>query len=162
LINNAGESAVGSLSDMNVWDSQLKNIFLSQVYTSNEFITFNISENIRKIINISSVYGFPEMGNPDYIQYSAAKAAVNNLTVNLAKKFAPKIHVNAVAPGYTLTPAWEGTSKEELSACENLTQIKRLTKPIEVASMVMALLSNDAITGEIIRVDGGLHLLNLK
>ena len=102
------------------------------------------------------------MSNPDFPQYSAAKAAVNSFTCNLAKKFAPHILVNAVAPGYTWTPPWEGVSKKELDACKNLTRIKRFVTPEEVAQVAVSLLENDAMTGEIIRVDGGLHLLNLR
>jgi len=102
------------------------------------------------------------MGDPAYPQYSAAKAAVNNFTMNLAKKYAPNILINAVAPGYTWTPAWEGTSEKEKKACVDRTKIGRFIKPEEVATAVIELLNNDAVTGEIIRVDGGLHLLNLE
>lgn len=162
LVNNAGEYADGGFDDLNVWEEQFKNIFMSQVYVSNAFIKNNNSKNLRKIVNISSVYGILEMGNPDAPHYSAAKAAVNSFTLNLAKKFAPNILVNAIAPGYTSTPAWDGTSQEEIKACGDLTKIKRLVKPEEIATVVVELLNNDAITGEIIRVDGGLHLLNLR
>jgi len=162
LVNCAGEATSGEFDDLQVWDHQLSNIFLSQVYTTNEFIKFCNSDALRKIVNISSVYGILEMGNPDFPQYSAAKAAVNSFTMNLAKKFAPSILVNAVAPGYTWTPAWEGTSEEEKKACENLTKIGRFIRPEEIATVVVELLNNDAITGEVIRVDGGLHLLNLR
>lgn len=162
LVNNAGDATSGEFDNLQIWDDQISNIFLSQVYTSNEFIKFNNPAILRKIVNISSVYGILEMGNPDFPQYSAAKAAVNSYTLNLAKKFAPKILVNAVAPGYTWTPAWESTSKEEIKACENLTKIGRFVKSEEIAAVVIELLNNDAITGEIIRVDGGLHLLKLR
>jgi NAD(P)-dependent dehydrogenase (short-subunit alcohol dehydrogenase family) len=160
LVNNAGEAHPGDLDDMKTWDSQIKNILLSQVYTSNEFIKFNNTNNLRKIVNISSIYGNLESGNSDYFQYSAAKAAVNSFTLNLAKKYAPNILVNAVAPGYTLTPAWKGTPKEEFIDLAEKTLIRRFVQPEEIATMVVELLSNNAITGEIIRVDGGLHLYN--
>ena len=162
LINNAGEYADGKFDDLEVWDFQLKNIFMSQVYVSNAFIKQGKSKNIRKIINISSVYGIGEMGNPDAPHYSAAKAAVNSFTMNLAKKYGPDILVNAIAPGYVWTPPWENTSKEELKACEDLTKIGRFIKSEEIASMAIELLNNDAITGEIIRIDGGLHLTYVR
>lgn len=162
LVNNAGEYADGKFDDLDVWDFQLKNIFMSQVYVSNAFIKYARSKNIRKIVNISSVYGIPEMGNPDAPQYSAAKAALGSFTMNLAKKYGPDILVNAIAPGYVWTPPWENTSKEELKACAELTKICRFIKSEEVATMAVELLNNDAITGEIIRVDGGLHLQNLR
>ncbi|KKR51386.1 MAG: 3-oxoacyl-(Acyl-carrier-protein) reductase [Candidatus Curtissbacteria bacterium GW2011_GWA1_40_16] len=161
LVNNAGEYADGKFDDLGVWEEQFKNIFMSQVYVSNAFIKQGKSKNIRKIVNISSVYGIGEMGNPDAPHYSAAKAAVSSFTMNLAKKYGPDIAVNAIAPGYVWTPPWESTSKEELKACEELTKIRRFIKPEEIATMVVEVLNNDAITGEVIRVDGGLHLLNL-
>ncbi|MBI4129894.1 SDR family oxidoreductase [Candidatus Roizmanbacteria bacterium] len=162
LVNNAGQATPGQFDDMQTWESQWNNIFMSQVQVTNEFIRSPHSNEIRKIVNISSVYGIPEMGNPDFPQYSAAKAAVNSFTCNLAKKLAPSVLVNAVAPGYTWTPPWEGTPQEELEACKNLTRIRRFVEPEEIAVTVVHLLQNDAITGEIIRVDGGLHLPNLR
>jgi len=161
LVNNAGEATPGEFDDYDVWEKVMQNIFMSQVYCSNEFLKQE-RKNLRKIVNISSVYGIADMGNPEFPHYSAAKAAINSFTCNLAKKYAPNVLVNAVAPGYTITPAWEGVSKEELKACEDLNKIKRFVNAEEVAQMVVAVLQNDAVTGEIIRVDGGLHLLNLR
>jgi len=158
LVNNAGEAKTGEFDDLDTWESQWSNIFMSQVYVTNAFIKSYRIKGIRKIVNISSIYAFPEMGNSDFPQYSAAKAAVNSFTCNLAKKLSPSILVNAVSPGYVWTPAWEGTSKEELDACKSLTKINRFIEPIEIATTVIELLQNDAITGEIIRIDGGLHL----
>src|SRR3989344_6282620 len=109
LVNNAGEATSGTFDDMTVWKSQWENIFMSQVYVTNEFLK-RPSKTLRKIVNISSIYGIADMSNPDFPQYSAAKAAVNSFTCNLAKKLAPHVLVNAVAPGYTWTPPWEGVS----------------------------------------------------
>lgn len=162
LVNNAGEAKPGDFDDLEIWQNQWENIFMSQVYVTNEFLKGNNSKDIRKIVNISSVYGINDMGNPDFPQYSAAKSAVNSFTCTLAKKYAPQVLVNAVVPGYTWTPPWEGTPKNEIKACEDLTRIKRFITPQEIAIAVVALLENDAITGELIRVDGGLHLLNVR
>ncbi len=148
LVNNAGEYADGGFDDLDVWEDQFRNIFMSQVYVSNAFIKNGKSKNLRKIVNISSVYGISEMGNPDAPQYSAAKAAVGSFTMNLAKRYGPNILVNAIAPGYVWTPPWEQTSKEELKACEDLTKIGRFIKSEEIANMAIELLNNDAITGE--------------
>jgi 3-oxoacyl-[acyl-carrier protein] reductase len=161
LVNNAGEAVNGKFNDYKLWHYQLSNIFLSQVYTSNEFIKFSTPKDLRKIVNISSVYGIFEMSNPNLPQYNAAKAAVNSFTVSLAKEYAPNILVNAVAPGFVWTKAWEGTAKEEKKLRESLTKINRFIEPQEIATMVLEILKNDAITGEIIRVDGGLHLLKV-
>lgn len=162
LVNNAGGYKGGELDNLELWESQFQNNLYSAVFTTNEFLKLKTVESIRKIVNIVSIFGIPNMGNPNGPQYSAAKAALGSFTLTLAKKVAPNILVNAVAPGYTMTPNWDGTSEEDLKYCRNQTRIKRFTKPEEIASMVMELLKNDAITGEIIRVDGGLHLTNLE
>ena len=161
LVNNAGEAVSGELGNFELWESQWKNIFMSQVYVTNEFLKRSNTKNLRKIVNISSVYGIFEMGNPNFPQYSAAKAAVSSFTLNLARSLAPSVLVNAVAPGWVWTPPWEGTSKEGKKKRTDLTKIKRFIEPKEIASVVVELLQNDAITGEIIRVDGGLHFPEL-
>lgn len=161
LVNNAGESPTGDLDDLEMWDREFKNNFFSAVYCTSEFLKQKNSSNVGKIVNISSVYGFWEMGSPDYLQYTTSKAALNSLTCCLAKDLAPKVLVNAVAPGYTMTPNWDGTSEDELKKAKELNRIKRFVKPEEIASMVMEIIRNDAITGEVIRVDGGLHLQDI-
>jgi len=159
LVNNAGNSMGGALDDYDMWEKQWKNIFMSQVIVTNEFVKMP-HKGQRKIVNISSIYAYPELGFEGFSQYNAAKAAVVSFTMSLAKKFTPEILVNSVAPGYTWTDPWEGTSKENLDAVKRLNRIGRFVKPEEIASAVLFLLSNDAITGEVIRVDGGLHLIH--
>ena len=161
LVNNAGESPTGNLDDLEIWDKEFKNNFFSAVYCISEFLKQRSSNDIGKIVNISSVYGFWEMGSPDYLQYTTSKAALSSLTCSLAKKLAPSVLVNAVAPGYTMTPGWDGLSEDELKKAKELNRIKRFVKPEEIASMVMEIIRNDAITGEVIRVDGGLHLQDI-
>lgn len=158
LINNAGEFQSGDFDDLKLWQSGFQNVFFSVVYVTKEFLKFTGSSNSRKIINISSIYSFLDMGTTNGFQYCAAKAAVNSLTANLAKKLAPSILVNAIAPGYTWTPNWEGASEKDIEIVKNLNRIKRYIAAEEIASMAIELLKNDAVTGEIIRVDGGLHL----
>lgn len=158
LVNNAGKYMAGKLDNYELWQSEFQNIFFTTLYVTNEFLQTKGSKGLRKIVNISSVYGFLNTGSPEGMQYCTAKTAINSLTVNLAKKLAPHILVNAVAPGYTLTPNWKGVSEEDKQMAANFTKIKRFITPEEIASVVVALLQNDAITGEIVRIDGGLHL----
>lgn len=162
LVNNAGKFVGGDFDDLEVWEGQWKNIFMSQVYVTNEFIKSSTSKKLRKIVNTSSVYGIGDMANPNAPAYSAAKAAIISFTKALAKKYAPNLLVNAVAPGFTTTPAWEGTSAEELKACADLNKTQRFVTAEEIATMVLEILKNDSMTGEVIRVDGGLHLLNVR
>jgi len=160
LINNAGESTPGEFDDLDNWDYQIKNNLMSCVLVTKEFLKVENS-NQRKIINISSIYGSGLGGNLDYMSYSAAKAAINNLTINLAKKYAPQIMVNAIMPGYTQTPPWGEMNKELEADLKKETKIGRFVYPYEIAHTVKYLLENDAITGQIITVDGGTLLKDL-
>jgi len=69
--------------------------------------------------------------------------------------------VNAVAPGYTWTPPWEGTSEKEKKQCYGATLIDRFITPEEVAHAVMFLAENDAMTGTILTIDGGLSMCDV-
>jgi len=111
-----------------------------------------------KILNISSEYADEWMGYKDSMAYSAAKAAVNNFTRTLAKKLAPYICVNAVSPGYVDTPMWQHTSDNEKKILGKDQLIERFINPEEVAEMAIAVIKNDAMTGEVVVIDGGLSL----
>jgi NAD(P)-dependent dehydrogenase (short-subunit alcohol dehydrogenase family) len=94
---------------------------------------------------------------PGFLTYYVAKAGVVALTEALALELAAdQILVNAIAPGPIVAP--EGTSDEEFAAVERATPLGRWGGEIEVAKAVIALLDNDFITGETIRVDGGRHV----
>lgn len=162
LVNNAGRCKSGTFDDLEMWKSQFEANFYSTLNTSNIFLKQTNNNKLRKIINISSIYGDLMMNQPDYPQYCAAKAAVSDLTIAMAKKLAPNVLVNAIAPGYTWTPPWEGSDPEELKACADNNKIKRFVNPIEIATVAVEILKNDAVAGEIIRVDGGLHLFDVK
>ena len=157
LVNNAGDARPGEIGDESVWDYEYKNILLSAVHMSHEFLSL-ASSDLRKIINVSSLYGNLYGGNPQYLQYSAFKAALANLTTTLSKFAAPKVIVNAVAPGYTETPAWAGASKEAIEACARATLIGRFVTPREVAHTVVFIAENDALVGQVLTIDGGTSL----
>ncbi len=77
---------------------------------SREFVRLNKSKKDKKIVNISSLYGIGDKSSKGFMSYGAAKAAMNNFTINLSKLVAPNILVNAIAPGYVKTPIWDGVS----------------------------------------------------
>lgn len=109
------------------------------------------------IVNISSIYGlFPEA---DELTYSISKAGVNAITQALAKELSPGIRVNAVAPGNTLTSMVP--DENTLNLIENKTLLKRSAQPNEIANTIAYLLSAQSsyITGSIIGVDGGYHVI---
>jgi 3-oxoacyl-[acyl-carrier protein] reductase len=111
-----------------------------------------------KIINISSVKGFSSTaGSP---AYAASKAAIINLTSSMAKEFAPRILVNAVAPGFTNTEMTENTMSDRIKKQISEIILKRLANPKEIAEVILFLASDKSsyITGQTIFVDGGYTL----
>lgn len=157
LVNNAGDARPGDITDHSVWEYEYKNIFLSAVLITGEFLRMRTPQ-LRKIINITSLYGNLHTGNPQYLQYSAFKAALANVTTTLSKSAAPKVVVNAVAPGYTETPAWAGASKESREAYAHATLIERFVRAEEVAHAVIFVAENDALVGQVLTLDGGTSL----
>jgi NAD(P)-dependent dehydrogenase (short-subunit alcohol dehydrogenase family) len=94
---------------------------------------------------------------PGFLTYYVAKAGVVALTEALALELASdQILVNAIAPGPIVAP--EGTTDEEFAAVERTTPLGRWGGELEIAKVVIALVDNDFITGETIRVDGGRHI----
>lgn len=114
-----------------------------------------------KIINISSVHAKLGYGRPSAIAYSAFKAATESYTKNLAKELAPKILVNAIAPGRVATPMWDNPDQKEQEELGRVHLIKRMIQPEEIAESVIFLAKNDAICGEVLTVDGGMSLVTL-
>jgi NAD(P)-dependent dehydrogenase (short-subunit alcohol dehydrogenase family) len=108
---------------------------------------------------IGSVNGLTGYGHE---AYSAAKAAVHNLTHNLAMRYGPSgVRFNAVAPGTIVTEAWKPRVQHDPGLLTRLSRhypLRRLGEPVDVAAAVSFLLSDDArwITGVVLPVDGGL------
>ncbi len=111
------------------------------------------------IVNLSSIYGI--VAAPNRTAYCATKAGVSMMTQCLAIEWAELgIRVNAVAPGYVLTPAIEtlsGQGKVDLAAVRKRTPQKRLAEPEEIADAVLYLCEDRSrhITGQTLAVDGG-------
>jgi 3-oxoacyl-[acyl-carrier protein] reductase len=110
------------------------------------------------IVNIASRFGF--LGDPDSLPYGASKAAVINLTKALAKRFAPHIRVNAVAPAYTETDMMAHVTPEYIAKFRQGTPLARVARPEDTAAAVAYLASDDAgfTTGATLLVDGGYTL----
>ena len=159
LVNNAGITRDGLMLRMKdedfdaVLDTNLKGAF--------NMIRACYSGFIRKksgrIINISSVSGI--MGNAGQANYSASKAGVIGLTKSVARELAAKgITCNAVAPGFIQTDMTENLGDN--NPLLNSIPLGRMGKPEDIAAAVAFLASDSAayITGEVLKVDGGLAI----
>jgi 3-oxoacyl-[acyl-carrier protein] reductase len=114
------------------------------------------------IVNISSVASI--LGTGSSIAYAASKAALDTMSFSLARALGPEIRVNIVAPGYVRTPWWvgvhgaEGAADLERKFAERA-PLKAAPEAEDVADAVVWLLENARrVTGEIIYVDGGMHI----
>ena len=156
LINNAGVSYVGLVTDMsdedwkNTIDTNLSSVF----YMCRAAIPHMLSEFSGKIINVSSVWG--ESGASMEVAYSASKGGLDAFTRSLAKELAPSgISVNAVACGLIDTDMNSRLSDEELAEVVSDIPADRIGKPAEVASVILSLAeSTNYLTGQVIKVDG--------
>lgn len=157
LINNAGISYVGLITDMSDedWNNTISTNLSSAFYCSRAAIPHMLSDYSGKIINISSVWG--QSGASMEVAYSASKGGLDAFTKALAKELAPSgISVNAVACGLIDTEMNSHLSDEELSDVVAEIPADRIGRPSEVASVVLSLAnSTNYLTGQIIKVDGG-------
>ena len=108
------------------------------------------------IVNLVDIYA--ENPLAEHPIYSMSKAALASMTKALARDLAPAVRVNGVAPGAILWPD-AGKEDEDQRAVIERTPLKRIGTPDDIASAVSWLLDAPFVTGEIVRVDGGRHLV---
>jgi len=94
--------------------------------------------------------------NPDFISYSASKAALKFCVAMLAQKFAPHVRINGVAPGLSY-PSYLQTSAD-FERASKYSLLDQQTNPVDVAKAVRFLLENQSVTGSHLIVDAGQHL----
>ena len=161
LVNNAGITRDGLLLTMKeadydaVLDTNLKGAY----NTIKHIVPHMLKKRSGRIINISSVAGL--MGNAGQVNYAAAKAGLVGLTKSAAKELAARsITCNAVAPGFIETDMTDALSERVQQALLEAIPLKRMGKAEDVASLVAFLAGPTAayITGEVVRVDGGLAM----
>ena len=157
LINNAGISHIGLLSDMSVsqWRRVMSTNLDSCFYTCRRAIPLMVHAKQGRIINISSVWG--QAGASMEAAYSASKGGVNSLTKALAKELAPSnIPVNAIACGVIDTDMNRCFAPEEMASLIEEIPADRIGRPEEVAALAGQLITAPAyMTGQIITIDGG-------
>lgn len=156
LVNNAGGFEPSDFLDSTVdhWRRMLDSNLLSAVFASLAFAR-QAGERGGKIINMTSIRGLDRGGRPGGIAYSSAKAAVASFTRSLAHELAPRIQVNAVAPGFTRTTAFDGVPSPVIDGFLNSTLLKRWLSPDEIADAFLYLAGADGITGEVLVIDAG-------
>lgn len=159
LINNAGITKDGLLLRMTEGD-------FDSVISTNLKGAFNMIKHVTpimlkqrsgSIINISSVVGI--IGNIGQANYCSAKAGLIGLTKACAIELGSRgITCNAIAPGFIETEMTQSLSEEVKAKMLNSTSLKRFGKPSDVAELAYFLSASSFITGEVIRIDGGMSV----
>lgn len=164
LVNNAGVTSF-------IKHDNLEGVGLedwNRIFSTNVIGTFQCARAAREallasgngeIVNVSSVAGIAGTGSS--IPYCASKAALNNMTVTLARVFAPTVRVNAVAPGF-ITTRWlqQGLGADAYVAAKKTTEdrvlLHRVCTPEDVAAAIVNVITGpDLMTGNIIPLEGG-------
>jgi len=158
LVNNVGHAFATPFEDLSE-ETMIRDL------KSNLLATVLCSKSVRgfmdegHIINTSSIRGFDYSGRTQLMGYCAGKAAVNSFTKNLAIEYAPKIYVNAIAPGFVWTEALSKSGDDLINKWLGSIPIKRFINPEELAEIYILLATSRIFTGTIITPDGGYTLL---
>lgn len=159
IVNNAGITKDTMLHKMteDQWDAviavNLKGVFLCGQAAAN----YMREQGSGVILNASSISGLT--GNMGQSNYTATKGGVIAMTMTWARELGPKgIRVNALAPGFTMTPMVETVPEKVLDDVKGKTPLRRLGTPEDIANAYAFLASDEAafITGQTLRVDGGI------
>jgi NAD(P)-dependent dehydrogenase (short-subunit alcohol dehydrogenase family) len=157
LVNNAAifyRTPFATLAEQE-WDCFLDVNLKGPFLLSRKVGAIMLQQGRGKILNLADIAGMQAWS--DFIPYSVSKAGLIALTRGLAKALAPAIQVNAIAPGAALLP--EDTTPEERARALRRIPLKRLGTSEDIARAAIYLIENDFITGEVLMVDGGQHLV---
>jgi len=160
LVNNAGITRDGMVFRMTLeqWETVIKVNLTGAFLVAREASAFMaLKQKSGSIINMASVVG--QMGNAGQTNYSASKAGLIGFTKSLAKETAKRnVRVNAVAPGFIATAMTDKLTDEVKADYARAIPLGRMGMPEDVANAVIYLASDlsSYVTGQVIRVDGGL------
>jgi pteridine reductase len=136
------------------WDA-IVNLNLRAVFFCTQGAAPALREAGGKVINLADLAGLEPW--PGFAAHSVSKAGVVMLTKVLARSLAPRVTVNAIAPGAVLVP--EDYDADERERLARATPLRRLGSPSDVVSALLYLLEGgDFVTGEVLVVDGGRHI----
>lgn len=157
LVNSASVFDAGTAENATPehWDLQMDANARGPFFVAQAAAKMMMRRGQGKIVNMVDVAG--EVVWPGYFAYSVSKAALIAVNRGMAKAYAPSIQVNGVAPGPVLFPE-HYTEDQKRSAIER-TLLKRAGNPRDIVNAIVFLIENDYITGEIIHVDGGRHIM---
>lgn len=161
LVNNAGITRDTLLARMKDEDfARVLDVNLTGAFNMMRALTRPLMrQRGGRIVSMSSVVGL--MGNAGQANYAASKAGLIGLTKSVARELAPRgVTVNAVAPGFVRTDMTAALPEQVVERYEGQIPLGRLADPEEVADVVRFLVSDAAayVTGEVIRVDGGMAM----
>ena len=166
LVNNAGTTKVVPHDDLDGLSAE----DFQRIFALNVIAPFQMVRACREalkarrgaIVNVSSVASV--LGTGSSVAYAASKAALETMSLSLARSLAPEVRVSAVAPGHTNTP-WHPSVRGPERAAEverryaSLAPLKSVSEPEDVADAIVWLITGARrITGEVIYVDGGMHI----
>ncbi|MCL2853819.1 MAG: 3-oxoacyl-[acyl-carrier-protein] reductase [Defluviitaleaceae bacterium] len=159
LVNNAGITRDNLLIRMSesdfdsVIDTNLKGTWNTTRHAAN----IMMKQRGGAIINITSVVGVT--GNAGQVNYAASKAGMIGLTKSAARELAPRgVTCNAIAPGFIESDMTDSLSDEVKSKYLESIPLKRFGDAVDVARAALFLAENGYITGEVINVNGGMHM----
>lgn len=161
LINNAGITRDGLVMRMKDedWNSVLDVNLDGAFFCSKSVVRNMLGNRWGRIIMISSVVGL--RGNPGQANYSASKAGLIGLSKSIARELGSRnITANTIAPGYVQTDMTEDLDDDQKDMIIESTPMERIGEAEEVADCALFLASpkSSYITGEVIRVDGGMAM----
>ncbi len=161
LVNNAGvtrDNILPGLTEADI-DDVIDINLKGTMFVTKAFIRDFLKARSGSIINISSVVGL--MGNKGQSNYAASKAGIVGFTKSVAREYGKKnIRCNAIAPGYIETDMTDKLNETQRAEISALIPLARLGRPEDVAALALFLASSasDYITGEVIKVDGGMYV----
>lgn len=160
LVNNVGEIIRPGdwQRDVDTWHKTLDANLTSTWLMIREVAPLMQKQQSGNIVNLTSTVGI--FGSPFVLAYACAKAGLIALTKSFAKALAPNIRVNAVAPSSVDTDMTTGAGPEVIEKFNQMSALKRIFKPEELANAILFLASDESsfITGQTLVVDGGYSL----
>ena len=161
LVNNAGitRDGLGVRMSAEDFDSVVKTNLYGPFYMIKAAASVMMRKRYGRIVNVSSVTGI--VGNAGQVNYAAAKAGIIGMTKSFARELAGRgVTVNAVAPGFISTAMTDAIPEEAAEKLQSNIPMGRAGTTADVASAILFLTTEESgyITGEVLKVDGGMAM----